>query len=876
MADWGTTFTNSFNSAFANARRSSEADRIAIQKPFMENLMAEYERASDAIRANNQKQAAYAAAGQRVVDSIVRPADLAVDLTNEELAKYAAGLVAQFDGKENKAAEMLNQQLTDGLLVTKTDINNRKAEVANQLALTGPDQQSDEVSEETTEEMDGLLSEAQGESANEGIGGSFTPTPADATEVDKGPQARRFNLRSLADVPDAESGYGKQFGSYFFGKDGEYEDILRQDALVQFKNLLQEAGQLQRYNDIVSGKLTYTPISFESNIALDLDKVKQQPFPTLTDIKTLDEFNTVRIGLESGLYRQGTDAEQKSFYALGESFKARTFELPPIEELTSETKIKVAREAFTFLTPEQQKALPYGGARYKAIFALVEDDSEETGVTYDKIVSRLGALEGKSEEERATFINTELPALVMVATNTILESDENEEIVKRQLLTFRNRLKLLKVPTTVVEDAINIATTSARISGEPSEQTLLFVPKLDEEGNDITGKFVALTLQQDYDLDGKLIYRDPITKEVVDLGKYIKVPQAQLDQRVTIRNQLTSELRVHQDGLNDTAKMFGYMGEMVGLVSENPNVITARVTTGAVNWAAGISNELKYASSLLNQLQTEDQRKAFIEGSLNATSPDDNATKSAKEIEDRLNALVFEAQQSPIQDAAAQFQLYKAQMMLAVFTLGRLEGQSGMAMSNRDFERLATAFDTNNIITFNQNIKLYGQSMLSASKRSRDRLLNDTRVVGWEDDAKVNFFSDEDRSVPSMEILRNNGSLSVLQETGYDLLTSDTFGVPKAPLTGSNAFAEKVQASDIFNSTFVQPHTSQTFGRKFNPTNSQHQEGFIDLFTKIIIEGKSPQELGLPGNMTGEEALEEIFGKSNVDRLRLIYESGDQ
>lgn len=73
--------------------------------------------------------------------------------------------------------------------------------------------------------------------------------------------------------------------------------------------------------------------------------------------------------------------------------------------------------------------------------------------------------------------------------------------------------------------------------------------------------------------------------------------------------------------------------------------------------------------------------------------------------DDFVNGLVT----SDVQDLASQTTLFEAQVLLLAFRMGSLEGQSGAAMSNKDFDRLMSIVDTSNgsIETFTSKLHEY-------------------------------------------------------------------------------------------------------------------------------------------------------------------------
>ena len=140
--------------------------------------------------------------------------------------------------------------------------------------------------------------------------------------------------------------------------------------------------------------------------------------------------------------------------------------------------------------------------------------------------------------------------------------------------------------------------------------------------------------------------------------------------------------------------------EILGLVDENPDAVTA-VAGGTAGLFNSIQSELNGIVTLL-----EDTGKAEL--IVNPDTGEQGIKITEGDVQLRARALLAESQSlSSINEAGAARKLLEAKLMLFVFRAGAIEGQSGTAMSNKDFERLLGAFRDNNPLIYKEKIKKY-------------------------------------------------------------------------------------------------------------------------------------------------------------------------
>jgi hypothetical protein len=149
---------------------------------------------------------------------------------------------------------------------------------------------------------------------------------------------------------------------------------------------------------------------------------------------------------------------------------------------------------------------------------------------------------------------------------------------------------------------------------------------------------------------------------------------------------------------------------VVDIVNQNPDVLNlggdfAQAVTKGVRGAtsvAGVVNELmsdkgedyRLSASVLD---SELAARGLVQDGVSFT-------------ENGVNALVS----SSVQELASETSLFEAQMILLAFRMGALEGQSGNAMSNKDFDRLMSIISSSNGSekTFRNKLHTYMQEKI--------------------------------------------------------------------------------------------------------------------------------------------------------------------
>lgn len=199
---------------------------------------------------------------------------------------------------------------------------------------------------------------------------------------------------------------------------------------------------------------------------------------------------------------------------------------------------------------------------------------------------------------------------------------------------------------------------------------------------------------------------------------------------------ITNRLTAHQESMVNTTGALRLTGELVGIARENPQVLTR-----VAGFTRDIQSLLREAGTFTNVFNQIMQEKRQTEGE-NATVTRDEferALQASGALPDGMTleqAAAIDINELSLGQSAADLarlrSLFESKIYLMAFRAGGLEGQTGNAMSNRDFDRLLQVIQSSsNAQTFETNLSDYIRGRVNALVDNEQLLLSDdTGLVG--------------------------------------------------------------------------------------------------------------------------------------------------
>lgn len=259
------------------------------------------------------------------------------------------------------------------------------------------------------------------------------------------------------------------------------------------------------------------------------------------------------------------------------------------------------------------------------------------------------------------------------------------------------------------KDASSYATTQRQISiakAEGADQSIIdrltelsetqFAQRIEEKnrenGINPAGTFEAVVTEPDGTKNVKYVTFDDDGKAFVD---GVEVNATRMSEKMTemyfkVPAQTQKTARDYSDGTVALAEGLRNAQNLIEIAERNPGVtgVEGDLSQFVVGFVRGGSSFVKVANDLfaetenpetatitLDEYETELRRQGMLKG---------NKSLADMTTEEMVDALVSET----TQDIARDTTLFEAQMVALAFRVGRLEGQSGNAMSNKDFERI--------------------------------------------------------------------------------------------------------------------------------------------------------------------------------------------
>jgi hypothetical protein len=656
---------------------------------------------------------------------------------------------------------------------------------------------------------------------------------AEESDIKKTKLNSTYNLPSLDGTEETESlGFFEKAGrnlKQVFSSDNT--ESLMQDALVEFKDQLASAGELENYELIQKGQIDLTPRSFGlDGIGYNYDATQFGDFPLASTITSVAEFEGLEADWDAGKF-QKTEQNTSAY----ERMKARYNELPDglprnVIELTSEQSIRNAKALYDGLSDEQKENLPEGyGNRLKSVFGTLEGGGGINDI-YQQLRDRsLVAAESDNPDEAQAaldlFVQQDLVFRLEQSNATETKMDSVERIttlldikgmVERMDYTPENSETTRYAKTLAgIDNSIETIRTAIKLAdkdssgggvggssglGRTSNQAEFVIQERDASGQP-TGKLTHIDAYYDEEVDGKPVWRnkktfEKITPEIV--ARFEDMPKDWIKQRMDILTKLDNR------GVSDYQKLGIQLGEyytitaeMAQLVDEsarinvangapNANLLNSRIT-GKV--AAGLDTVIQTTASALGQFNA-------IRGKAVADPDGLVDLEGSTAMFSALEAQIARGEKDPITTVATAYHLFEAKKVLLTYKMGIMEGQSGTAMSNKDFERLMDSLGVKTAEGFKKQVTEYGSGKYNILKNTYEGVLNDSMVKAWEQSNNIPFWTGsvmEETGIRSPEDWYE--SLTDTGKTGFDYFTKDDSNVTQAPVTPQAGPTEPPQSN---------------------------------------------------------------------------------
>ena len=227
-----------------------------------------------------------------------------------------------------------------------------------------------------------------------------------------------------------------------------------------------------------------------------------------------------------------------------------------------------------------------------------------------------------------------------------------------------------------------------------------------------------------------MVYTDPQGNRVENA---VVLPEDEEKEVAAVLKSVSIPTQDHKKTVHTVSRVTSLAGDLIGIVDTNPDVL-ASFTAGTASMLVGVQIELKAAQSLLSN--------PFGDSDSNG----EDTYVTLKEFEERLlpNGVSLESlatseyvdnpadRKNAIKKLAHASDTFNAKMILMAFRAGGVEGQVGMAMSNKDFDRLKEVVaSSKDPETFKTQLAEYVNDGVSGLNRSAEMVNDDPKIRGF-------------------------------------------------------------------------------------------------------------------------------------------------
>ena len=634
----------------------------------------------------------------------------------------------------------------------------------------------------------------------------YAGKPVSMSTTSNTPSITKFNSSGLPTLNAEmdEIGLGQKLSEgaeWLFGQDKNY---YLTTAQRRFRQYLEDNGELDLYMKFQDGTHTFKPISSVSPFVID-QGVMRQELPDLFSIKDATGWNDIQAAIEAKslnpnqTWLDGFNALGERINNLGQYGLERNLE----EIIGNPDKIRDHYRVISNLAKDDLEKIP---PQYRdTITSLYKANLlDETTYSDNPVVNELTKLQLAASEEAAknkqdgTNITVAKEAYEAYRDNTLPIVIENEMLknpesssAERIAYLVRERAKIDPVKNKEeyqrLTKEIDVEFKAERISNAAeagmSDAQTRYVRTTDAQGNP-DGGWQTTQVKEGVNSEGDTIFQNAITGESISKDKIVPVTKEKMEERTNILSTITADERqFNKRGLAMQSSM-GIAMQIVDIARTNPDVVRAPTTYGLVAGAKRLGNEIDALINVTGQ---------FFENNNGALLEYGSGQGANAEVRQRLNtieALLNEMEQSGVSDKITQFNLLKARQLLLIYQVGSLEGQSGTAMSNKDFDRLKNAMTQRDPVALVTNLHSYFNSQMAQFDSALFQLNNNSKVQIWEQDTGLAFFPKGGGFTPLGTLAEN--TFNDVQKRGYQFFTSATADPNNIPPTSPQGTEYKV------------------------------------------------------------------------------------
>ena len=569
------------------------------------------------------------------------------------------------------------------------------------------------------------------------------------------------------------------------------------------------------YNQVMQGysptnmtmTMGFVPAPDEENIPdyMDLSKIRRDNYQAFAAAARAGGNETQAVAIETlGLSMQNPEAPAK--YLEYETMTTSNAEgrLLAAQRDNNQEAITTIQGYIADQMPEQYKdyaSLTISNARGRLIAAQIANDQDTVqriseyifandnqipdqitkawvGGRYTRLALAAAQPNASPQAQAAlqVFRQTELP-IYIEAMRLIPSEDSNRPTT---LIEAYDALRDLKAAANPDQDAIQAA--------EDRIDQLLGLEVADALARNSGDQVQFIKVNEDGTFERTTGYVRPGGADSPDTPTYVNsagealgdgyrvIDETELNRGQGVITALTTDIRNYNNNKQGALRAVRLAGDLVTIVQDEPRVLTttANIAAGGTSFIRELNTAISIAGDLMGtgeQVSLADYERELRTGGF--LREGESLTSLANTP--RENILSLGSQTERI---ARQTRIFNAKILLMAFRSGGLEGQTGQAMSNKDFERLSIMINaSSDADTFSTALVSYVNDSVQSVRDQWSDLNAHPSITAFESARGWNPLGDGTAGVSIDTQLTSDNADSRLA-TGYRILGGDFQLVP--------------------------------------------------------------------------------------------------
>ena len=553
-------------------------------------------------------------------------------------------------------------------------------------------------------------------------------------------------------------------------------DQVKKDFEGRVYQELQEEKKVERENNVVDVNNQTDELIKEATTALDTPS--NEPVKTEEPVVEKDDRNLFeRIGDKRAERRTSRmEGRVDALTGVSEDDRNRVSKPYAPSMYTGESGTIFTRVKDDEKIPQYQKITSVTATNVKSYISAANQANDPA---YSKIYTDLAVLYEKGEDLPESMAEVSANYARLATNKQMAETDPTRGWTERQEEEYQ-------IAEKTYNNMINISVQVERVK-DIKPQVLR---KIGEDGN---VEFKDVVIKPGNNISGAqdtYIPADNSGVIALNTNEWEVVTDEENKRRDDIVKGFDSEITKYAGDLAANATGLEMVTQIVGLVDQSQGQVLTTMSGLAVVGERVVAEGVTFVNVVNGYFSEEgavdDSKFTKAEnGDLVLTQEafeQDLMVQGVLRPGETLDDVVARIQGQGNLDLATQKQLFESKLLLAAFRMGRLEGQQGNAMSNRDFEKLMQIIrpTRSNVAAFKSQIGDYFRGRLNILNANADNFLNAGQVQSFIGEYGYSPFVNMENPVVYMEdYLTNSQNRGATDEmrAGYEFVMGNAPGI---------------------------------------------------------------------------------------------------